>query len=416
LVRLKLLALMVLTISGFAAADNWPFFRGVNRDGISKETSAPTNWGVEKNIKWRAPLPTPGNSSPIVWGDQVYLTSAENSRGTERSLYCFNRADGKVKWVKTVRYEKKELTHETNPYSASSPAAEAKRVVVWHGSAGIYCYDHSGAELWHRDLGTFNHIWGYASSPVIVGDRVFMNCGPGNRTFVTALDANDGHTIWETPEAGGADDKSAETKSWIGSWSSPVPAMVDGKQQILVALPRHVNAYDPVDGKVIWFCEGNGDLSYTDPIVGQGMAVYLSGFGGPGIAFKLGGSGNVTSTNRLWRETAKIPQRIGSGVIIAANLYFVSDGLIQCVEAASNKERWRQKFDREFFWASLVAAGDKIYATMQSGNTVVFAADPTGFKQIAKNSLGERTNSTPAISNGQFFLRTAGHLWCVEEK
>jgi len=103
-------------------------------------------------------------------------------------------------------------------------------------------------------------------------------------------------------------------------------------------------------------------------------------------------------------------------VIIDGKLYFVSDGLVQCVEAASNKELWRQKFDREVFWASLVAAGDKIYATMQSGNTVVFAADATGFKQIAKNSLGEKTNSTPAISNGQIFLKTAGHLWCVEEK
>src|SRR6267142_3631960 len=411
-VRAFIIALTVLVFSTFASADNWPFFRGPNRTGISSESSAPTNWGVDKNIKWKAPLPSPGNSSPIVWGDRVFVTCAENAKGTERSLYCFSRADGRVMWVKTVRYEKKEATHETNPYAASSPAADGQRVVVWHGSAGVYCYDHNGAEMWHRDLGTFSHIWGYASSPVIVGDSIFMNCGPGNRTFVTALDANDGHTIWETQEPGGADDKSPETKSWIGSWSSPVPAMVDGKQQILVALPRHVNAYDPANGKIIWFCEGNGDLSYTDPIVGEGMAVYLSGFGGPGIAFKLGGSGNVTSSNRLWRETTKIPQRIGSGVMIDGKLYFVSDGLVQCVEAASNKELWRQKFDREVFWASLVAAGDKIYATMQSGNTVVFAADATGFKQLAKNTLGEKTNSTPAISNGQIFLKTAGHLWC----
>ena len=415
--RASMIALTVGLFCGLAAADNWPFFRGPTRTGISSESSAPVNWGVEKNIKWKAPLPSPGNSSPIVWGDRVFLTCAENARGTERSLYCFSRADGRILWVKTVRYEKKEATHETNPYSASSPAADGQRVVVWHGSAGVYCYDHSGAELWHRDLGTFSHIWGYAGSPLIVGDSIFMNCGPGNRTFVTALDAKDGHTIWETPESGGADDKSPETKSWIGSWSSPVPITVDGKQQILVALPRHVNAYDPANGKIIWYCEGNGDLSYTDPVVGDGIAVYQSGFGGPAIGFKLGGSGNVTASNRLWRDAGKNPQRIGSGVMIGANFYQICEpGIIQCVEAATNKELWKARPEGETFWASLVAAGDKIYATSQRGNTIVFAADPSGFHQIAKNALGERTNSTPAISNGQIFIRTAGNLWCVEEK
>jgi outer membrane protein assembly factor BamB len=417
LVRATIFALIVFISSASTFADNWPFFRGPQRTGISSESSAPTTWDTEKNIKWKAPLPSPGNSSPVVWGDRVFVTSAENAKGSERSLYCFSRADGHVLWVKTVRYEKKEPTHETNPYSASSPAADAQRVVVWHGSAGVYCYDHSGAELWHRDLGTFNHIWGYASSPVIVGDSIFMNCGPGNRTFVTALDAKDGHTIWETPEAGGADDKSAETKSWIGSWSSPVPATIDGKQQILVALPRHVNAYDPANGKIIWYCEGNGDLSYTDPLIGDGIAVYLSGFGGPGIGFKLGGVGNVTATNRLWRDTNKIPQRIGSGLIIGPNLYQICEpGIIQCVEAGTNKELWKHKPEGETFWGSMVAVGNQIYVTSQSGTTIVFAADPKEFRQLAKNPLGERSNSTPAISNGQIFIRTAGHLWCVEEK
>ena len=255
------------------------------------------------------------------------------------------------------------------------------------------------------------------SSPLILGDRIIMNCGPGNRTFVTALDVKDGHTIWETPEPGGADDKSPETKSWIGSWSSPVPVMVDGKQQILVAMPRHVNAYDPANGKIIWYCEGSGDLAYTDPLIGDGIAVYLSGFGGPAIGFKLGGSGNVTATNRLWRDANKIPQRIGSGMIIGANLYQICEpGIIQCVEAATNKELWKTKPEGETFWASLVAAGDKIYATSQKGDTIVFAADPKEFRMIAKNSLGERTNSTPAISNGQIFIRTANALWCIEEK
>jgi len=125
----------------------------------------------------------------------------------------------------------------------------------------------------------------------------------------------------------------------------------------------------------------------------------------------------VTATNRLWRDANKIPQRIGSGVIIGPNLYQICEpGIIQCVEAATNKELWKARPEGETFWASLVAAGNKIYATSQRGNTIVFAADPKGYLMLAKNSLGERTNSTPAISNGQMFIRTSGKLWCIEEK
>jgi outer membrane protein assembly factor BamB len=387
-----------------------------------------TNFANVKNVAWMSALGHSSNSSPIVWGNNVFVSGLGRTRpplftrepndptALDRLLYCFDRKTGKVRWFKGVRYEKEEPTHDTNPHGASSPAADGKRVVLWHGSAGVYCYDHDGNELWHRDLGVFSHIWGYGSSPLILDDRIILNCGPGKRTFVTALDTTDGHTLWETPEPGGADDQSPETKTWIGSWSSPVPVMVDGKQQVLVAMPRHVNAYDPATGKIIWYCEGTGDLAYTDPVIGDGIAVYQSGSGGPAIAFKLGGSGNVTATNLLWRDEGKNPERIGSGVIIGPNLYQISEpGIIQCVEAATNKELWKTTLKGQTFWASLVAADNRIYATSQKGDTIVFAADPKEFKSIAKNSLGERTNSTPAISNGQMFIRTAESLWCVED-
>jgi outer membrane protein assembly factor BamB len=416
-VRLLTLALTIAFVSHSTLADNWPYFRGPKRTGISTESKTPLTWAPDKNIKWKAPLPSPGNSSPIVWADKVFLASAESPMGTDRSLYCFNRADGKPLWVKTVRYEKKEPTHETNPYAGSTPAADANRVVVWHGSAGLFCYDHAGNELWKKDLGTFSHIWGYAASPLFVGDIIILNCGPGQRQFVIALNAKTGDKLWQHDEPGGADDKSPETKTWIGSWSSAVPITIEGKTQVLVAMPRRVIAFDPKSGDIAWFVEGTGDLAYTDPLVGDGFGAYFSGYGGPALGFKLGGSGNVTSTNRLWRDTAKNHQRIGSGVIIGPNIYMLNErGIIFCMEATTGKELWQQKFENMGLWGSMVAAGDKIYLTSQGGATLVFAADPKEFRELARNPLRERTNSTPAISDGQIFIRTAGNLWCIEEK
>ena len=140
--------------------------------------------------------------------------------------------------MKTVAWEKMDQHHDANPYCAPTPAADGKHVVVWHGSAGLHCYDYDGNELWKRDLGMIRHIWGYAGSPVIHHDTVFLNCGPGQRQFVTSLDLKTGQQIWQTDEPGGAEDKSPETNSWIGSWSTPVIAKVDGQEQLLVAMPR----------------------------------------------------------------------------------------------------------------------------------------------------------------------------------
>ena len=395
-------------------AADWPQFRGPDRNGISADTRLPLTWSAEKNIKWKAPLPEAGNSSPVVSGDQVFVTCAEDGQGLKRSLYCFNKADGKQLWVKTVDYLVKEPTHARNPYCGSTPAADAAHVVVWHGSAGVRCYDHGGKELWSRDLGTFRHIWGYASSPVLYRDSVLLNCGPGVNSFVIALSLTDGHTLWKTDEPDGADDHNAKG-DWVGSWATPIIAKVNGKDQVLVPQSRHVNAYDPKTGKVLWTCGGTGNLDYADIMLGDGIAVAASGYTAPAIGFRLGGAGDVTTANQLWR-VEKNPQRVGSGVVLGKHLYMVNEPGFSCIELLTGREVWKERPAGQTFWASVVSAGDRLYVTSQQGVTYVFAADPAQFRLLATNDIGEGSNSTIAVSDRLIFLRTFKGLYCIDER
>jgi outer membrane protein assembly factor BamB len=411
---------VALLVSAFcllpsALAADWPFFRGPARDGKSTDANAPVSWSKTKNVKWKVALPQPGNSSPIVIKDRVFVTGRLDKDGHQRALYCFNRKDGAEMWKKVVQHDAFEKTHDTNPHAASTPASDGERVVVWHGSAGLYCYDMSGNEIWKKDLGKFTHIWGYASSPVIHNGIVYLNAGPGVRQFVIALDVKEGNKVWEVEVPGGADDKSAETKSWVGSWGTPVIAKIGGQEQLLVFQSRRVNAHDLKSGKILWSVEGAGDLAYTDVVPTEGMAVALAGFTGAAIGFKTGGEGNMTESNRLWRVTQKIPQRIGSGVIVGNHIYIPNEPSIACIDITTGQQKWEQRIPGHTFWASIVQSGDRLYATSQKGTTFVFNPDPNGWKMLTSNDLGEKTNATPAISDGEIFIRTFNNLYCIKQ-
>jgi outer membrane protein assembly factor BamB len=396
-------------------AGDWPAFRGPNGDGVSSEKSVPLHWGPGQNIQWQAPLPDKGNSSPIVSRGKVFVTCATDG-GKKRGLYCFDRQTGKPLWSKILPYAADDPTHGTNPYCGSSPAANGQRVVVWHGSEGLYCYDYDGKELWSRDLGVFKHIWGYGSSPVFLGDKIILNCGPGERTFVTAVAAADGKTIWQMDEPGGASGEKGPTE-WLGSWSTPVVTRVNGRDQILVSLPQHVNAYDPEEGKILWTCDGLDKLVYTSPVISDGIVVTMGGFHGPALGLKAGGTGNITAARRLWHVTTKNPQRIGTGVVVGKHLYMANEQHVaQCIEVATGKELWQARMPEGIVWASPVLAGDRLYVTNQNGTTIVFRPNPEKFELLAENRLGEQSNSTIAISDGQIFLRTFEHLYCIVEK
>ncbi len=414
---LTLLAALTLPLS--AHADDWPQFRGPNGNGVSNEDSAPLTWSRTENVKWRTELPSPSNSSPVVSNGKVFVTSAQDE-GRERGLYCYDRETGEELWSQVVKFDKVMPTHKTNPHGASTPAANGESVVVWHGSAGVYCYDFAGNELWKRDLGEFRHQWGYASSPVIYGDKVIMNCGPGEKVFITALDLRSGKTVWETDEPVAGDGQYNEQKQYVGSWSTPVIAKIDGKDQILCTFNTRVNGYDPATGELLWFCNGikgpKGELAYSSPHLAGDICVAIGGFGGPSIGFKLGGKGDITEM-RLWRNERN-PQSIGSGVYADDHLFIpdAAQGTIRCLDPKTGKDVWRERVEGPDHWGSIVMAAGRLYVTNQQGTTIVFEPNADKFEKLASNALGERSNSTPAISDGEIFLRTNSALYCISEK
>lgn len=224
---------------------------------MSVEKSVPTHWTKTGNVRWRVALPEPGNSTPVVWDDRVFVTQAVKAQN-RRALLCFDRATGKLLWQSGVAYAEPETTHPTNPYASASPVTDGKLVVVWFGSAGLLAYDFDGREVWRRDLGKQQHTWGYGSSPVLHGDRVFLNFGPGERAFLVALDKKTGKTLWQVDAPAGEGNKFGNWSAadMYGSWSTPLVIRAAGRDELIVSWPRKLHAFDPAAGKVLWTCEG----------------------------------------------------------------------------------------------------------------------------------------------------------------
>ena len=413
------IVLLAIVCVGYATGEDWPGFRGPAGNGIATDEAPPLTWNATTNIKWKAALPRPANGSPIVSNGRVFVTSAQDDDGHKRSLYCFDRTDGKQLWVHTVDFPKTMPTHKTNPYCGTTPAANGSVVVVWHASAGLVCLDFEGQEVWSRSLGELEHTWGYGTSPVIYQDRVILHSGPGKRVFVGAYELKTGKTIWEVDEPQqGKDGSVREDGKYKGSWCTPIIASIDGKDQVICTMPTRVVAFDPSDGGVIWTCEGirgpKGDLSYSQPLIGDGILVAIGGFNGPGLGVRLGGQGNVTESNRLWRNETN-PQSIGSGVFLDGYIYRpnAGPGTFECLDPKTGSIVWTERLDS--CWGSIVHAAGRCYVTDQNGKTHVFKPNPEKYKGLAANELGEPSNSTPAFSDGQIFIRTSGHLYCIGE-
>jgi outer membrane protein assembly factor BamB len=399
-------------------AGDWPAFRGPSGNGVADAVNVPQRWSANDNIRWKIKLPRPGNGSAIIVGQQVLVTSAEDAQGHERSLIAYSLGDGKEQWRQTVRFEKTLPTHETNPYAGSTPASDGKVVVVWHASAGLHCCSLDGRPLWQRDLGEFRHIWGYGSSPIIQEGRVILQSGPGKKVFLAAYDIANGETLWEQSEPVEGDGSYTPDRRYTGAWSTPVPAVVDGKPQLIVAMPTRVIGFDPATGERLWWCaglsHGGGDLAYSSPVVVGDMVFMTGGFGGPAMGIKLGGSGDVTDTHRLWR-TEKSPQSIGTGIAYEEYVYRpnAGPGTIQCIDPGTGEEQWQSRAAGGNHWASIVLVKDLAYATNQEGATVIFRPSPENYQEVAQNELGEHTNATPAVADGCLVFRTFENLICI---
>jgi len=411
------LGLLFGSLSVSAHAADWPAFRGPGGDGTSPAHGVPLNWSDTDNIRWKVPLPRPGNGSPILVGDRVFVTSAEDDAGRERSLFCYRLLDGMLEWKRTVHVDKEMPTHKTNLYCGTTPAANAQVVVVWHATGGLHAYDHAGTPLWSRDLGEFRHIWGYGTSPVLDGERVILHSGPGAKVFVAAFNLKTGETIWETPEPVEGDGSNTPDRRYFGSWATPLVASVEGTKQIIVAMPTRVCGYNPADGRLLWWCaglsHGGGDLAYSSPLLVGKTCVMTGGFNGPAIGFPLGGTGDLTSS-RLWR-TEKSPQSIGSGIVVGAHVIRpnAGPGTLECLDPQTGKVLWSARGPGGNMWASIVTADGKAYATSQNGTTAIFRLSAEGYEELARNRLDDSTNATPAVADGTLVFRMEHALICV---
>lgn len=423
----RLMILSLLLVSPAAAA-NWPNWRGPDSQGHTSEKDLPLKWTATEGVRWKVALPDEGNSTPVVWGDKVFMTQASDKKdwpppgaggpasAYKRSLLCFARGDGKKLWEKTVEYKDKEATHPTNPFCSASPVTDGERVIVSHGSAGMFCYDLDGKELWKKDVGKMEFIWGNAASPMLHGDLCILWIGPGERQILLAVNKKTGETVWEHKEPGGAD--GFKENGWIGSWSTPLVVKTGDHEELILGVPGKVKAFNPKNGEEIWSCDGPSKLVYTSPVFASDIVVILCGYHGPAMAIKTGGKGDVTKTHRLWYHKDKIPQRIGSPVIVGEHVYLVNEiGIAQCFELKTGSEVWSNRRLAGKFWGSLVATADnRLYITSMEGNTFVMKADPANFEQLARNPIGERVLASIAVSDGDLIIRSYKHLWCVGAK
>ncbi len=409
-----------------AAASDWPSWRGPTGNQISPETTFPTTWKWSKesnrNIRWRTPLPEPGNSSPIVLGNRVYLTQALED-GKRRALLAFDRATGREVWRQEVAWSAEDTHHETNPHCSASPVTDGERVIASFASAGIAAYSTDGKPLWKTDLGLQKHGWGQGSSPVILADQVLVFHGPGEFSALYALDKRTGKVQWKTAlkeeqPAERFDGFAGKSSGAMGTFSTPLIVSHAGRFEVVLPAANKLRAFAPTDGHELWSSDGMNPLVYTSASYGEDTIVALGGFFGAVIYTRPGGQGGVTD-HRLFYDKRARKHRIGSPIIHQGHVYLAStDGFGQCLDLKTGAMVWEERLPATGAngetWASMVLAGDKLYVVNRSGDTLVLRAAPK-YELIASNPVGELSNSTLALSNGELFLRTHQALYCIGE-
>jgi outer membrane protein assembly factor BamB len=399
--------------SGVAA--NWPAWRGPNGNGSTGEGNIPISWSATNNVVWRVELPEAGNSSPIVSGDRVFVTQAIGNR---RTVICVDRLSGKMLWTAGPTYNEPELTmKESNPYCAASPVTDGERVIAHFGSAGLYCFDFDGRELWHADVGKISHMFGTGSSPCLEGDRCFVFVGPGESAneLMVAVETRTGKTVWRSEALQpSAEEMSKVTTNGppIGSWSTPIVIQHDGRKELAMSFDFRFGAYDLKSGKLLWQNPGLGLQTYVTPLWSDGMLISMSGT--VAVAVRPPADGG-SEAETLWAQP-KSKFRFSSGVTTEKHLYFLSEnGFAECWDKRTGKILWQERLQgpgkKMTSWSSLSMAGNFIYAPNQSGDVFVFAAEPT-FRTVSTNSVAEPTNASLALAQGNVIMRTDRALWC----
>jgi outer membrane protein assembly factor BamB len=412
----KRLLVALIAVSPFiVSGENWPAWRGPNSDGSTSEKDFPISWSTNSNIRWRVELPDRGNSSPIVWKDRVFITQADGKR---RTVICVDRRNGKVLWDAGPTYDLPEITMEdSNPYCAASPVTDGTRVIAFFASAGVYCFDFNGKEIWHTDLGKISHRFGTASSPALAGDLCLVYVGPGDRHELVALQKKTGKIAWRSPAVKPTAEEMAKVTTNsppFGSWSTPLIINNHGLKEAVMSLAFRFGSYDLANGNLLWESGGLGLQTYVTPLWTDGMLVAMSGTTAIAVHPPVK---NEKEPTILWSEP-RGKFRFGSGVSSGDHLFYLAEnGLAECWEKKTGKVIWQERLQgsgkKNTTWSSLSIAGKNIYAPNQSGDVFVFEASPN-FRMLSTNTVSEPTNASLALSQGNVIMRTDKALWCFE--
>lgn len=427
------------------ASGNWPSFRGLQASGVAVRQNLPDRWDARtgENILWRTPIPGLAHSSPVVWGQRIFVTSAVSSdpnasfrpglygdgdASQDRTrhrwmLYALDKRTGKILWERTahegVPLDKR---HIKSTYANSTPATDGRIVVAWFGSQGVHAYDVSGRFLWKVDLGRLDlgaydiptYEWGSASSPIIWNGLVILQCDTQDDSFMLALDAATGKTIWKTE------------RDELPSWGTPTVALTPSGPELVTNASNYIRGYDPRTGKELWRLGRSSKITAPTPVFADDMFVVVSGRGPerPIFVVRAGARGDLTLPEGKTTSEAVAWSRTGRGSYMPTPLIYdgilyvlANNGLLDAYNLRTGEEVYRQRLPLigSGYSASPVAADGKLYLSNEDGDMLVIAAGRI-FTHIATNSMGELLMATPALSDGVMYVRSSKSLFAIGRK
>ena len=406
---------------GTVIADNWPAWRGPTGDGISAEEDIPTHWTASENIAWKVAIPGEGHSSPIIWNDRVFVTAFLPNR-EERVLFCLDRKSGNTLWQRVVLKSPPESIHRLNSRASGTPTTDGRLIYVTFmritgdevvapnvdaermitaGKAIVAAYDLKGNLAWKNEVGDFVSAHGYNACPVLYEDLVIINGDHDGDAYIVALDKISGEQRWKIP-------RENRTRSYV----TPIIREIGGRTQMILSGSLSVASYDPRNGKRHWIMDGPTE-QFVASMVYNGKYLFVTG-GYPDrhiLAILPDGQGNITDTHIAWRTkrgAAYVPSPIVSGPYL---LVVADSGIASCFDAESGERHWMERLPSGHS-ASPVLADGNVYFVSDQGITTVIRPGKT-FQTIATNKIGERVSASPAISQGQLFIRGHQHLFCI---
>jgi outer membrane protein assembly factor BamB len=396
----------LVVVTANSSAENWPTWRGPRLDGTSAETSVPVHWSPTSNVLWKAPLPGLGHASPIVWGDRVFTVTCLPET-EERALLCLDRKTGQLLWQKSVIKSPLERKHRLNSHASSTPATDGELVYAAFLDVQemvVAAFDFNGKQRWLARPGPFASMHGFCSSPVLFEDKVIVNGDHDGDSYLVALSRKEGKTVWKT---------SRQNKT--RSYCVPLIREVAGRTQMVLSGDKSVASYDPKTGKRYWIIDGPTDQFVASVVYNERADLLFVTGGYPEhhlIAIRPDGRGNITDTHIVWHHTrASYVSYVPSPISQGEYFLVVSDpGYANCFEAKTGKALWQEKLGEHH--ASLVSANGLVYFLSDEGVMTVVKPGPE-FTRVARNEIGEKTFASPAISEGQMFLRGEQHLFCV---